>query len=143
MFMTGKLAQCPKAFEMKTDGGNVQFRPVKTGHGDKFAPKDLLILRSEQGHFTLAYTPFCPLHATNVHSAAQCKQWQKKLQLQKDAKAQGRGLWGACEGDPQGSEVQDAANGGCDPRGIRRVRTGRRESFAPRRCGAARKPSRS
>ena len=88
MFMTGKLAQCPKAFEMKTDGGNVQFRPVKTGHGDKFAPKDLLILRSEQGHFTLAYTPFCPLHATNVHSAAQCKQWQKKLQFQKDAKAQ-------------------------------------------------------
>jgi len=88
--MTGKLLQCPKAFvrTVAPAGGHVSYKPVKTGGSGGFVRDDLLFLRSEQGHFTLAFTPFCPLHATNVHAAAQCKPWQQKLRFQKNAKAQ-------------------------------------------------------
>ena len=34
------------------------------------------------------FTPFCPLHATNVHAASQCKAWQTKLAMQRSANTQ-------------------------------------------------------
>ena len=86
LFMTAKTAQVHKKFEKKVAGDKIAYFPVKTGHAGKTAIADLMILRTELGHFTVAFTPFCPLHATNVHAASQCKAWQGKLAMQRIAK---------------------------------------------------------
>lgn len=84
--MTSKLAQAPKKLAKNIQGETITYLPVKTGSGGKAVPADLMMLRAEQQHFTVAFTQFCPLHATNVHAAAQCKQWQTKLAKQRGAK---------------------------------------------------------
>ena len=76
----------PKYFEKRHGGGNVSYHPIKTGDGGAFVTSDLLILKTELRHFNIAFTPFCPLHATNVHAAATCRQWQAKLAAQLQAK---------------------------------------------------------
>jgi len=82
--MTKTLLQVPKYYQKMLAAGQVSYAPVKTGAN--FARGDLLFLSTERRQFSVAFTDFCPLHATNVHAAAKCKQWQTKLQFQLQAK---------------------------------------------------------
>ena len=107
LFMTAKTAQVHKSFEKKSVGDKIAYFPVKTGPAETTVIADLMILRTEQGHFTVAFTPFCPLHATNVHAASQCKAWQGKLAMQRNAKMQ-RGQGREARTDKR-AESNDAA----------------------------------
>ena len=94
--MTKRLIQVAKFFEKKVgDGGRIAYHPVKTGivSGGSapsqpiYQRSDLLFLATERRQLTIAFTDFCPLHATNAHPALKCKQWQIKRQMQLNAKA--------------------------------------------------------
>jgi len=82
--MTKKMLQVPKFYQKQVAGQQVSYAPVKAGAN--FTRADLLLLASERRQFTVAFTSFCPLHATNVHEASKCKPWQAKLAHQLEAK---------------------------------------------------------
>ena len=113
--MTGKTIYAPKEFEQRETGGGaaaasaaaaaaapapapapaaapvarVSYHAVMKGQA--FTRDEMFILFADKQQFTMAFTPFCPLHATNVHAAASCPQWQTKLRQQMQARAQRSG----------------------------------------------------
>ena len=82
------VVQVAKRFAKKEGGGQVSYVPVKTGAPaeaggeNTFTRKDLLFLFTKHRHISIAFTRFCPLHATNHHAPGACDAWLKVARAQ-------------------------------------------------------------
>ena len=91
-FMTPKAISIPAVYTKEVHQPAEQGQPTMVRYTPEFANveqptrAECHLLFTEQRHFTIAFTPFCPLHATNLHAAALCPQWQAKLKATVGAK---------------------------------------------------------
>ena len=84
IFMSKRVIQTPK-FLVKEEGlpsGKISFKPVSTGK-----MSDFKLLNTRNRDFCIAFTKYCPEHATNVHSGEMCEAWLKKARQQAAVKA--------------------------------------------------------
>lgn len=84
IFMCSKMLQTPKYLVKEEDATDrkISYKPRTTGD----VRGDFKFLNSRNGGFSIAFTQFCPEHATNVHSGASCKSWMDKVRQQAKAK---------------------------------------------------------
>jgi hypothetical protein len=81
--MSKRVIQTPKFLVKEVDSNNkISYRPVTTGK-----PDDFKVLNTRNRDFCIAFTKYCPEHATNVHSGENCDAWLKRARMQATDKA--------------------------------------------------------
>ena len=85
IFMCPRMLQTPKYLVKEEDAADhkISYKPL-AATGD--VKGDFKFLNSRNGGFSIAFTQFCPEHATNVHSGASCKSWMSKVRQQTKAR---------------------------------------------------------
>jgi hypothetical protein len=102
--MCSRVLQTPKYLVKEEDATNhkISYKPLPpTGN----VKEDSKFLNSRNGGFSIAFTQFCPEHATNMHPGATCKAWMTKMRQQAMAReARASGLEDAQKGRAEKNE---------------------------------------
>jgi hypothetical protein len=76
------VIQIPKYLDKETA---LEGQTTKVGYKPS-AGKETKFLRVRNGDFRIAFTTFCPEHATSAHSGESCKAWATRARKQAAAK---------------------------------------------------------